>query len=103
MIRERRFEYQSDFAKQYVQLGREEGREEGRKEGDEQGRAEAHAEAILEVLRVRGLDISENTQSRIRNCGHLEQLERWLNRAMSASSTDEVFEAAIWGGIYMKY
>jgi hypothetical protein len=51
------YEYQSDFAKKYVALGRDEGRDEGQ--------AEARARDVLTVLRVRGIDVPEAVRERI--------------------------------------
>ncbi len=70
------YEWQSDFAKKH--------RGEGRTEGQ--------AEAVLTVLRTRGMSIDAEHQERIQACGDSEQLDSWLQRAVTASSLDEIFE-----------
>jgi hypothetical protein len=62
------YEYQSDFAKKYVALGRDQGRDEGRNEG----RVEEAVRAVLTALRVRGMTVPDVAASaswprRIRN------------------------------------
>jgi hypothetical protein len=84
------YEYQSDFAKKYVAEGRAEGRVEGRVEG----RAEEAARSLLTVLRVRGIAMPDAVRERILNEKDPERLERWLERAVVASSITEVIEDA---------
>jgi hypothetical protein len=74
------YEYQSDFAKKYVALGRTEGRTEGRAEG----------EALL-LLR-RGIAVSSEERERILAEKDLERLERWFDRAMVAASLADVLD-----------
>ncbi len=72
--------------------GRAEGRTEGRAEGRAQGRAEAGAGNLLGVLRVRGIFVSEIERERILAETQLETLDRWLERAVLATSIAEVFD-----------
>ena len=58
-------------------------------EGIEQGKAQS----VLAILAARGVPVSEEAQARIRACGDLRRLDRWLIRAMSAASADEVLAA----------
>ena len=76
------YEYQSDFAKKYVDQGRVEGRVEGRAEGE--------ARALLTALRVRGIAVSEAAREQILAQKDLEQLERWLEKAIVATSLADV-------------
>ncbi len=85
------YEWQSDFAKKHRAEGRDEGRTEGRTEGRDKGRAEGRAESVLTVLRARGLSIDAERQERIRTCGDSELLDRWLQRAVTSPSIDEIF------------
>ena len=73
------YEYQSDFARKYVAQGREE------------GEAKAQARAVLTVLRVRGLEVSDEARERILTEKDAARLERWIERAILAASTAEVF------------
>jgi hypothetical protein len=69
------YEYQSDFAKKH--------RAEGRVEGE--------ALSIVTVLEARGLPVTSEARARILACADLEILERWLRKAVSVSSADELF------------
>ena len=88
------YEFQSDFAKKYVALGRAEGRaegrDEGRAEGRDEGRAEGEARALLAALRVRGIPVPEAARERILAEKDPERLERWVERAIVATSLDDV-------------
>jgi uncharacterized protein involved in propanediol utilization len=50
--------------------------------------------ALLEVLEARGLQVDEQSRQRIVACTELEQLRRWLRKAVSVQSVQELFEAA---------
>ena len=82
------YEFQSDFAKKYVALGRDQGRDQGRLEG----RAEEAARAVLTALRVRGIPVSEVARERILAQKDPERLERWLERAIVAASIADVID-----------
>ena len=73
------YEYQSDFARKYVAQGREE------------GEVTARARAVLTVLRVRGIEVSEDARERILAEKDAGRLERWIERAAVAASLAEVF------------
>jgi hypothetical protein len=70
------YEYQSDFAKKYVALGR----------------AEGEARALLAALRVRGILVPEATRERILAEKDPERIERWVERAIVADSLAEVLD-----------
>jgi hypothetical protein len=78
------YEYQSDFAKKYVALGRDQGRTEGR--------AEEAARALLTVLRGRGFAVPDAVRERIVAQKDPEQLERWLEKAIVAASVAEMLD-----------
>ncbi len=82
-----KYEYQSDFAKKYVALGRAEGVVEGRAEGVAEGRAEA----ILLLLEARGVVLGEPMRERLRACRDVAVLDRWLLRAANATREEDVF------------
>lgn len=73
------YEYESDFARRYYGQGKTEGRSEG------------EAKALLRVLAARGIAVSDDARARITACADLDQLERWLDRAVSVDSADELF------------
>jgi predicted transposase YdaD len=86
------YEYQSEFAKTHQAKGRAEGRTEGRAEGRTEGRAEGEARSLLTVLDARGLVVSAEQKERITTCTDLELLGRWLRKAVTARSAEELFE-----------
>ena len=70
------YEYQSDFAKKYVA----------------QGEARGEARALLAVLRVRGIPVPDVARERILAEKDPERLERWVERAVVASSLADVLD-----------
>lgn len=50
------------------------------------------ADSVLEVLNARGLTVNAEAERRIRSCEDKTQLTRWLVRAVSATSTNQLFE-----------
>ncbi|XYI02818.1 hypothetical protein ACMHYB_24950 [Sorangium sp. So ce1128] len=50
-------------------------------------------EAILAALEMRQLPLPDEARARVLSCQEPATLQRWLLRAMSASSLDEVFAA----------
>ena len=71
--------------------GHEEGLEVGREQGLEQGRI-ALLEMLFEVLARRAIVVDAASEAQIRSCRDLAVLQRWLRRAMDATSLDELFE-----------
>ena len=57
-----------------------------------EGRTETQANAVLTVLRVRGISVSEAARERILAQKDLPCLERWLERAITATSMADVLE-----------
>lgn len=82
LMRSGTYEYQSEFARRYLAQGREQGRQEG------------EMSALLEVLEARGFQVDEQSRQRIVACTDPEQLKRWLRRAVSVQSVQELFESA---------
>ncbi|MBI2392022.1 MAG: hypothetical protein HYV09_20690 [Deltaproteobacteria bacterium] len=78
-----KYEYGSDFALHYIGLGREEGRVEGRAQGE--------AQALLRVLARRGFAVDRAIEQRVLSCVDLELLGRWIDRAVTARTLEEVF------------
>ena len=77
-----KWEYQSDFAKRYIALGRAEGVAEGKAQG--------RADAILAILAARHIAVPDDIRARIASCSELPVLDRWLARAVTAASAGEV-------------
>ncbi|MBB4931898.1 hypothetical protein F4561_002718 [Lipingzhangella halophila] len=55
------------------------------------GLAEGEAASVLKILRARGVPVPEEARERIMGCSDLEQLDTWLKRALTATSTDDLF------------
>jgi Tetratricopeptide repeat len=70
------YQYQSDFAKKYVA----------------QGRTEEAARNLLTVLRARSLAVSDPARERILAEKDLERLERWVEKAVVATSVAAILD-----------
>ncbi|MFB6507604.1 MULTISPECIES: hypothetical protein [unclassified Streptomyces] len=57
----------------------------------DEGRAKGLAESVLLVLQARGITITDEIRERIGSCDDSRLLLRWLNRAATATTADEVF------------
>lgn len=66
--------FQTDFAKKHQAIGKAEGK----------------VEALLRVLEARGLEVTGEELERIVGETDLERLDRWLVRAIAATTTSEV-------------
>lgn len=65
---------------------------EGRKEGRKEGRATAIAEMLLKLLASRQLPVTAEHRARVHECQDPEQLQRWFDHALSATSVSEIFD-----------
>jgi hypothetical protein len=66
--------------------------EEARREGRDEGRAEEAARVLLTALRVRGIAVPDDARERILAQKDPSHLERWLERAIVATSFVEVLD-----------
>jgi len=64
----------------------------GRAEGIAAGRAEGQAEAVLTVLHARGIAISDADRVRILGEQDVERLKRWVEKAIVASSIEDLID-----------
>jgi hypothetical protein len=78
LMRTGKYEYQSDFAKKYFALGREE------------GHAAGEARALLLVLRSRSIDVPIEAMHRIEGERDPVRLDRWIRSALTADTIDDV-------------
>jgi hypothetical protein len=78
--------------------GRKRGKAEGLAEGEAKGLAEGEAkgkqDTLLKILRARGLPPGREDEARIRGCADGARLDRWFDRAITASALGEVFGRA---------
>jgi hypothetical protein len=70
--------------------GKAEGKAEGKIEGEAEGEAKGKAEALLMFLKRRGLAITDDQEHRIVTCTDLAIIDRWLDRAFSVASVEEL-------------
>lgn len=61
-------------------------------EGKARGKAEGKAEALLEILKVRGIELTSVQRDTVLTCMDLSQLDQWLHRALVAASAGDVFK-----------
>ncbi|MFF1273717.1 hypothetical protein ACFVZC_09970 [Streptomyces marokkonensis] len=59
-----------------------------------EGRAESRAKDLLLLLGHRGVEVSEQDRARIVGCGDPDVLGLWFRKALTATSTAEVFASA---------
>ena len=64
---------------------------EGLAEGRAEGRAEGLGRALLEVLDARGLSVTDEQREMVTRCAEVDTLLAWLDRAATATDTDELF------------
>jgi hypothetical protein len=72
----------------------EQRKSEGHAEGKAEGRAEGHADALLTVLGARGITVPDTARARILAQKDPEQLKRWLQKAIIATTVDDVIDSA---------
>uniref|UniRef100_A0AAU3GS57 Rpn family recombination-promoting nuclease/putative transposase n=1 Tax=Streptomyces sp. NBC_01401 TaxID=2903854 RepID=A0AAU3GS57_9ACTN len=65
-----------------------------RSESSQRLRAEGKADAVVQVLEERGITITTETRQRIQACTDTETLSRWLTRALTATTAQELFNQA---------
>jgi predicted transposase YdaD len=85
-----RQQLQQEGRREGQQEGRREGQQEGRREGQQEGRLTATRAALRRVLAGRQLTSSRDDDARIDACADLATLERWLDRAINATSISDV-------------
>jgi hypothetical protein len=73
-----------------VDRGREEGLKEGEARGLKEGEARSKANAILDVLRRRGIAVSDADAQRVLACRDESTLALYWERAFSATSAAEL-------------
>jgi hypothetical protein len=76
-----------EFKDDFIERIKEEGRAEGRAEA----RAQGPAAMFLRILTVRGLEVPNHIRERVLACTDLKQLEAWADKAVTATSVQDVF------------
>ncbi|GAA3709904.1 hypothetical protein GCM10022224_089320 [Nonomuraea antimicrobica] len=84
------------FVREWVERGKTEGIAEGKVEGKAEGKVEGKVEgevrSILLILNARGLHLTDEARTRITECTDPDILESWITKAITATSTDELFD-----------
>jgi hypothetical protein len=89
-----KYEYQSEFARRYIALGKHEGKLEGQLEGQLEGRTKGRAELVLRQLTLRfgppGTDVAAQISA-----ASIEELDAIGERLISAETLDEALLALL--------
>ena len=67
--------------------------QEVREEGREEGRVEDRAKITLRILELRGIPVPDAVRERVQACTDLENLTVWSERAVHATTADDLFAA----------
>ncbi|MER6942394.1 hypothetical protein ABT294_00090 [Nonomuraea sp. NPDC000554] len=70
------YRYQSEFAEQLRA----------------EGRAEEAAHNVLVVLKARDIPVDDSARERIMTCNDIDLLTKWIRRAITAQSAEELFD-----------
>ncbi|NUN13565.1 MAG: hypothetical protein HUU55_08010 [Myxococcales bacterium] len=89
----RNYQFQSEFAREYIAIGKEEGKSIGMAEGKSIGMAEGKSRAILSVCRSRGLLLTQEQQTQLLSCQNHTLLDTWLERSVTAPTSAEIFRS----------
>jgi hypothetical protein len=65
----------------------------GRAEGEAKGEAKGEARSILRVLARRRVELTPDQTRQVQECLDVDQLNLWLDRAVTAKKADDVFHA----------
>ncbi|WP_411151358.1 hypothetical protein [Streptomyces sp. A30] len=60
----------------------------------DEGRAQARVEDILHLLDRRGVEVSDTDRERVTSCDDLDVLDLWFDRAITATSAEQVLAEA---------
>lgn len=82
-----KYEFQSEFAKRYIALGKEEGRAEGKVEGKAEGKAEGRADLVCRQLALRFGVLPPNAAALIA-AATIEELDAIGERLFTAPTLD---------------
>ncbi|MFO0604999.1 MAG: hypothetical protein U0324_17585 [Polyangiales bacterium] len=78
----------------FTKIGVKQGEKRGKELGKELGKKLGEAEALLRVLAARGFTVSAATRKRVLACDDKRTLDRWIDRAATATTLEAVFGTA---------
>lgn len=70
----------------------ERGRKRGLQQGLQQGRLQERAETVLRILAARGVRVGDEARKRILTCTDGALLDRWVDRALNATTLSSVLD-----------
>jgi hypothetical protein len=79
-----------DEVQQMIQYGKD-GEAKGEARGEARGRLQHAREALLRYIARRGFVLTEHDRARIDACRDSVTLDQWLDRALDATTLDELF------------
>ena len=65
--------------------------QQGELRGMAKGEAKGRAASVVAVLSARGMRLSDQQRARLEACSDVATLDRWIVRAATAESADDVF------------
>ena len=90
------YEFQSDIARSWFSKGKAEGEAKGeakgKAEGEAKGKAEGEARVLLQLMTLRGLEVTEAIRERVMGTTDCTQLEAWVSRVLDAKTAAEVLD-----------
>jgi len=69
-----------------------EGRKQGKKQGEKQGIVKGRAASVLDLLEARALPVDARIRRRVLATRDESRLRRWLARALTVTSADQLFD-----------
>jgi predicted transposase YdaD len=85
-------ELMKSYGDRLIDWGHRRGMRQGLEQGLEQGRLRGRAEAVLQILAARGIQTSEEARQRILTCTDAALLDRWVRRALNATTLSDVLD-----------
>jgi flagellar biosynthesis/type III secretory pathway protein FliH len=83
-----KYEFQSEFARRYIALGKEQGKAEGNAEGKAEGKAQGRADLLTRQLTLRFGPLSDDALAQI-SAASIEELDAIGERLLTALSLQE--------------
>jgi hypothetical protein len=87
------FEIKSEFLLKYIAQGEALGKAEGEAKGKAEGEAKGKSEALLAIAAARNLNLTDEHRDLVLSTRELAQLDRWIIRAATASTVEDLFAA----------
>jgi len=65
--------------------------ERGDANGEARGEIRGEAKSVLKILVARSIEVTDEVRERILSCTDVDQLDIWINRALTATTADDLF------------